>query len=361
MEILGPNFIPIVLNIALTLSALSLFLLLFITVERWVKVRRRKRNSTFAKAIIPLIRSYLRGTATEKVTIKAMQADSTEALSLLIHLAHELEPDTRLRLHPLFTGLISVDQEIESLERGNVKRRLIAAERLGFLNSEASATALISALEDAIPAIRLCAARSLAIQGRTEAINPILQALDLPKELDNRREAEAICDYGPSAVPTLLAMLDSPKGKHSDNAIIVAARVLGMLRTKQAVQPLIKLLKNPEASVRLCATRALGEIGDPAAISPVAELVNDPAWRVRKQAVKAIGKLHADRKIPLLSHALSDTSWWVRFAAAQALHSLGQVGVTELELVQKNTNDLNAREICTEVLEEHMILDTKKA
>ena len=360
MEILGPNFIPIVLNIALALSVLSLVLLLYITVEHWMIDRRQQHNSTFGKAIIPLIWRFLRGEATEETAIKAMQEDPAEALSLLIHLDNEIDPDTRPRLQPLFTGLIFIDDEIDALKSNHVKRRLLAVERLGFLNNEASTAALLNALEDNIPTIRLCAARSLASQGNTEAIRPILQALDLPSELDYRREIEAISDYGPSAVPTLLTILESPSEKSPNNAIIVAARVLGMLRTQEAVIPLIRQLNNPEDSVRLYAARALGEIGDPAAISPVAALANDPAWRVRKKAMRAIGKLHADRQVPMLSNALSDSSWWVRFSAAQALHSLGQLGIAELEKVIKNTSDEHAREICCEVLEEHMILDTKK-
>ncbi len=360
MEILGPNFLPIVLNIGLLLFALSIVLLMYITIERWMIDRRQKHNSTFGKVITPIIWRYLRGNATEETAIKAMHEDPAQALSVLIHLYLELEPSMRPRLQPLFTGLILIDDEIDALKSNNVKRRLLAAERLGFLDNEASTAALLNTLEDEMPAIRLCAARSLAIQGKTEAIKPILQALDLPSELDNRREAEAISDYGHSAVPTLLSMLDSPNGNNSNNTIIVAARVLGMLRTAEAVQPLIRLLKNPEESVRLCAARALGEIGDSAAISPVAAMANDSAWRVRKEAMKAIGELHADRQIPILSHALSDSSWWVRFSAAQGLHSLGKLGVTELQQVIKNTVDEHAREICSEVLEEHMILDTKK-
>ena len=197
MEILAPNFIPIVLNIALALSAISLVLLLYITVERWMIDRRQQHNSTFGKAIIPLIWRFLRGDATEETTIKTMQQDPAEALSLLIHLANEIEPDTRPRLQPLFTGLIFIDDEIDALKSNHVKRRLLAVERLGFLNNEASTAALLNALEDKIPAIRLCAARSLAILGKTEAIKPILQALDLPNELDHRREAEAISDTVP--------------------------------------------------------------------------------------------------------------------------------------------------------------------
>ena len=199
MEILGPKFLQIVLNIALVLSAMSVVLLLVITAERWKTDRRQEHNSTFDKVIIPIIRSYLRGHTTEETVIKAMQEDPTEALSLLIPLSLELEHSMRPRLQPLFDGLILIDDEMEALKSHNVKRRLLATERLGYLDNEASTAALLNALDDETPAIRLCAARSLATQGKTDAIEPILRALDLPSELDNRREVEALSDYGPSA------------------------------------------------------------------------------------------------------------------------------------------------------------------
>lgn len=361
MEILGPHFIEVIYKVALGISALSVALLILITIERWFIQRREKHIKNFEKLIVPTIRGYVEGLVTEKAALAAMRKDPPEALSLLIHFAHAIEPELRPRLKPLFTGLILIEDEISALETGKIKRRLTAAERLGFLPTKDSSTALIKALDDETPVIRLCAARSLAIQGRTEAIIPILKSLDLPTELDNRREAETISDYGDSAVPALLSILENTNKKYSSNATIVAARSLGMLKSKEAVQPLIGLLKHPKDSLRLCAARALGEIGDPAAISPVAALANDPAWRVRKKAVKAMGKLNADQQIPRLTNALSDSSWWVRFAAAQALHSLGQIGITELQNVQKTSNDINAREICTEVLEEHELLNTTKA
>lgn len=359
MEILEPHFTYILLSIALVLSALSLIILVVITVERWLADGHQQRQAAFEKRVVPVIRRYLEGLITERAALEIMHEDRDEALSLLIHFAHALEPDKRHLLEPLFAGLIVIEEEMNALHHKNVKRRLLAVERLGFLPGDASTSALLEELDDEVPVIRLCAARALALQGRIEALNPILRALDLPSELDNRREVEAITDYGDSAVPTLLSILEHPK-KRSSNVIIVVVRVLGMLKAKEAVQPLVKLLKHPMDAVRLCAARSLGEIGDPSATLAVAALADDPAWRVRKKAVKAIGKLQGGDQIPRLNQALSDSSWWVRFVAAQALHSLGQPGIVELEKVQKSSSDKNAREICTEVLEEHRLLDTMK-
>jgi HEAT repeat protein len=361
MEILAYSFYPFALNLALALSAICFVLLFAITCARWQIYRRQKHTSTFDQAIGPIVKSYLEGHTTVETVIEAMQKEPSEALSLLMKHSLKMEPTMRSRLQPLFAGLLLVDAEIAALESHNVKRRLLASERLGHLNeSETSTKALLNALDDEIPAIRLSAARSLAAHGKTEAIESILLALDLPGELAELRVVEAIFDYGSSAVPTLVTVLENTKGTYSDNSIIVAIHVLGMLHTTEALQPLITQLNNPEFRVRLNAARALGEIGDPEAISPLVALGDDSAWEVRSKVVKSIGELHADRQIPMLSNALSDTSWSVRSSAAQALHSLGQPGITELQDVMKNTKDSNTREMCSQVLEEHNVLDTKK-
>ena len=361
MEILGPNFLPIVLGIALLLTALSIILLLVTTVIHWLTDKRQEHLESFDNEIKPMVVSYLEGNETEKSVVKTMRKDPTESLNVLMHQSVDLAPTERYRLQPLFAAIINVDDEISALQSSNVRRRLLATECLGYVKNEATSEALLNVLEDEVPAVRLSAARSLAAHGMVEAIEPILRALDLPSELNELREVEAIFDFGPSAAPVLLTVLDNPEGEHSNNVIIVAARVLGMLKATGAVQPLIKLLKSPSVSVRINSAHALGEIGNPEAIAPLVELANDPEWEVRNKVVKAIGQLHADEEIPTLSNALEDPSWWVRFSAAQALHSLGQSGILKLQEIMGSTTDNDARETCRDVLEEHNILDTKKA
>lgn len=361
MEILGPNFLPIVLNIAILLTALSVLLLIGVTLLHWLTDVREEERESFDSAIKPMILSYLNGEMAGDQLIRTMRQDPSEAIHLLMHQSIELAPTERHRLQPLFAALINVEEEITALHSGNVKRRILAAECLGYIKSEAASEALLEVLDDEVPAIRLSAARSLAAHGVTEAIEPILQALDLPSELNELREVEAIFDFGPSAVPELISVLSNSGGKYSDNAVIVAARVLGLLKAGGAVSPLIDLLKSPSVSVRINSAHALGEIGDSDAVTALVALADDPAWEVRNKAMKSIGELQAVGEIPVLSNALSDTSWWVRFSAAQALHSLGQAGIAKLQEVMGASDESeDAHEICRDVLEEHNILDTKK-
>jgi len=360
MEILGPNFIPLVFKVSLYITAISLMMLIVVTGVHWRADQRQSEILAFDQAFKPALESYLDGETSEIDVIETARGDPEEALNVLMHLSIDLPPASRPRLQPLFGDLIKVDEEIEALQSMNVRRRLLASERLGYLKNENATHALVDILDDEIPAIRLSAARSLAAQGRIESIEPILRALDLPSELNELREVEAIFDFGPCAVPALIDVLESPPGKYSSNAIIVVARVLGMLKSQQATPLIIQLLSNKDVSVRINAAHALGDLGDPGAVSDLAALVNDPSWEVRSKAMKSLGKLHAEQEMATLSRSLTDQSWWVRFSGAQALYSLGEAGVKELQLVMVKSDDINAQEMCREVLEEHNILDTKK-
>ena len=360
MEILSPNFTSIALNITLLLSALSGGVLLVITGVHWQIVRDKKHTTTFRQAAEPLIASYLAGHTTEQTVIEAMQKDPPEALSLLIKFSLKLKRAMRSRLLPLHASILMVDTEIAALKSSHIKRRVLAAEHLGYFKSTDSSEALLKALDDDVLAVRFSAAHSLAAHGKLEAIEPILLALDIPDQMHWQRVVEVILDYGLSAAPIIFNVLENSKEIYSNNIVNVAIRTLGLFRTPEALQPLIKLLDNPDYSIRLNAAHALGQIGDPAAIVAVAKLADDPAWRVRNEAVDAIGQLHAEKQIPILLHALTDSSWWVRFSAAQALHSLGQAGIIALKEVMKNTVKCHARDICRQVLEEHHIFDTKK-
>ena len=360
MEILSPNFTPILLNVALFLSAMSGVVLVVITVVHWRSVRQNKHTTAFRKAAEPLITGYLEGHTTEERVIETMQQDLAEAISLLMTYSLKLEPAMRSRLQPLFCNLLSIDTEVSALKSKNIKRRLQATERLAYFNNGVSEKALLDTLKDDVLAVRFSAAHSLASHGETKTIEPILLSFNNQKEIHWQRLVEVFLDYGPSAAPTVLAILANSNRKYTTDITSVMIRVLGTFLTPEAVQPLINLLDNPDPNIRLNAAHALGEIGDPVANAAVAELSNDPSWRVRNEAVEAMSGLHADKQIPMLSNALTDSSWRVRLSSAQALHSLGQPGITKLEEVMKNTTDRDAREICRQVLEEHEVLDTKK-
>lgn len=359
MEILNYNLSSLALNIGLVISGMSAVLLMITTAVHWHKDRRKTQTMAFDKINEPLVMSYLDGKTPQIQVIKSMENDPMEAMQLLMDIHKKLPPTEQSRLLHLFAALPHVDNEISALDSPFTKRRLQAAERLGYLRNEGSAQALLHALEDDVLAVRFCAARSLAAHGNTDFIEPTLLAFETEPDIDRLRLVEIVLDYGTPAIPKLLAIIDSAKGKYSNNIMNVAIRALGTFKEPRSVNPLIRLLDHSEFSIRLNAARALGNIGDPAAISPVAELSRDPDWSVRNKAIQAMGKLHAESQIPVLVEALADPSWWVRYSAAQSLYSLGQPGIDKLNEIMNHTQDLSAHDMCCQVIGEHDLHDIK--
>jgi len=361
MEILGPTFLEIALRVALVLAALSIAALLAIVAVRLGAGRKIKHASRFRHISEPVVTSYLAGRTAKDEAAAQLRKDPEEALALLMELSDRLEPRDRTRLHPLFAGLPQLESEKAALTHRRWEIRLRAAERLGYFGDKSVAPALLDALHDDVLAVRFAAARSLAGLGDPAHVEPVLLAFDVPGEMNQRRVAEIVRDFGPETAGALLEILRGNGEKYSDSVLNTAVRVLGMLRAREAVGPVASLLKSPEFRVRLNAVRTLGLLGDRTVIPDIAALANDPSWEVRNMVVQALGKLRASQCIPALTAALADGAWWVRYSAASALHSLGDHGLDALRDAMNKSTDRYARDISRQMLEEQRVLETKEA
>jgi HEAT repeat protein len=341
------------LDVALVLTAMSAIVLAVIVFVRLFAQAETRRAADFRRGVEPLITAYLAGREKPATVVAALQRDPEQGLMLLMEVSDRLEPRERAPLTGLFTSLPLREKEAAALQHRNWQRRLQAAERLGYLGDGISVPALFDALQDPALPVRFAAARSLASHGEIRAIPQIVLAFDMPGEMNQRRVAETLHAFGQPAVEPLLQVLDNPHGTYSDNAIDVAARVLGMLRANEAVEPLTELLGRSDFRVRLNAVRALGLIGDHGTGDAIARLGNDPAWEVRNVVMQSLGKLRAERHATLLTSGLRDSSWWVRFSAAQALWLLGETGRKALTAAMTGDPDRFARDMSRQILEEH--------
>src|SRR5690348_17148826 len=88
----------------------------------------------------------------------------------------------------------------------------------------------------------------------------------------------------------LSALFEALKSK---NRIVrsTAAYVLGQLKTRQAVKPLINLLEDEWMPIRFMAISSLASIGDLKAIEPITKLANVEDSRLRVWAIHALGEL----------------------------------------------------------------------
>lgn len=361
MDILGPEILRIAINLSVLLTTFSIILLAIIVAIRINAERRAHYTEHYRRRVGPLVASFVAGRGKADEITPEILRDPEEALSLLMEVSASLEPRDRPKLRPLFAALPLQGDLREELRNRNWERRLPAAERLGYLGDHGTVEELVAALQDEVLVVRFAAARALVALRSAEAIEPILRAFDVPGEMNERRTAEILHEMGVDAAGPLLAVLQAPRGTHSDSVINVASRVLGMLRTPAAVAPLVALLDHGDFRVRLNAARSLGAIGDRSALSAVALLDGDPAWEVRNVVMQSIAKLHGTGEIKRLVTALGDPTWWVRFSAAQALFSLGEPGLNALKTAARDAADRYARDISRQILEEHGTMPTGTA
>jgi hypothetical protein len=78
-----------------------------------------------------------------------------------------------------------------------------------------------------------------------------------------------------------------------------AARALGVIKDRSAVESLIGCLRDPDGP-RMSAAHALAEIADPRAMKPLVEALDDEIYMVRRWAVVGLGRLGDTSCIPAL-------------------------------------------------------------
>jgi len=129
--------------------------------------------------------------------------------------------------------------------------------------------------------------------------------------------------------------------------------VLGELKSKEAVEPLIAVLKTDDDwIVRSYAAISLGEIGDPRAVQPLVDVLNSTSIAnvmASSSAAGALGEIGDDSAtLPLIS-ALKDVS--VRASAIDALGKIGNpvaipflweifIAESDLEIIEKTSVSL---------------------
>lgn len=176
--------------------------------------------------------------------------------------------------------------------------------------------ALIAALADPDPGVRMAAAQSLGQLEDPRAIAPLIAATRDANVQVRSAAYGALSDFDdPRIVEPMIAALKDPDADVRQEA----AHTLGHLEDKRAVTPLLGALADSSADVRRAAAQSLGELQDPAAASALAGALKDRDAEVRMAAAQSLGELELSTAPPALIAALKDSDAEVRQAAAQSL------------------------------------------
>ncbi|HYV10342.1 MAG TPA: HEAT repeat domain-containing protein [Pyrinomonadaceae bacterium] len=195
--------------------------------------------------------------------------------------------------------LVTVEDVTDRLERerelaeGDEPARLSAAETIRDDESH-DAASLLGALSDDSWRVRRAAIKGVSQRAAPEAITALISSV-----VENHQN--------PSLLNSALQVLAS-----SD---------------VDTVSPLIELLKNPDADLRMQAALALGEQGDARAVAALTAAMQDEDTNVRYHAIEALGKLKAADAVEALVEIAESRDFFLTFAALEALTRIGDARV----------------------------------
>lgn len=200
------------------------------------------------------------------------------------------------------------------------------------LQSQRDIQGLIDALQYADAEVRKRAAAALQALDATHAVPALKSALERESDeqtrvhlsnalhvLDHRTDVKKMVVH--QDVPGLIETL---KSRHVEN-VIAAAKALGKLDDRTAVEPLVMLFQNSSAPprARLAAAEALLDLKSAPAVVTLLGALRRDSWQVRRNAAAVLGQIQATWAVEPLTAALHDPHPVVRRTATAALRRIG--------------------------------------
>ena len=294
---------------AFVLSGCSLLMLSVLVTRRWELARRARRRhraeDRLKQVALALMDSETRPNTPAAVAVPAdLSAVEKEALAdVLGRYARTVRGSSHERIVEYFAAEGTIERERSALAgSGPAWRRATAAFRLGDIGSGDCAPALIAALSDREPDVRIAAARSLGRLRAAEAAGELVAAA-AERRVPDALVHWALLQIGVAAVPALKALLSSSNQYERAAAI----QLIGRLGGPHEAAEVQERLRDSSALVRGAAARALGRLGAERHIPPLLEALEDRIPAVRASAATALGYLRDRRALPaLIEHAQSD-------------------------------------------------------
>ncbi|WP_321800268.1 HEAT repeat domain-containing protein [Burkholderia sp. BCC1988] len=333
--------------VSLQLSAISVLMLGMLLLVHTARTRLMARNAMLAAG---LSRELIQWLVIPEASVNQFERIARRrpalATSLLLRLAGRVRGEEHIRLMQLATRLGLEKRLMHDLGRrwrSGLRRR--AAESLALFTDEASASALIRALDDRKPMVCLTAAWALA---QRELHVPLQHVIDKLGGLSGSMLAQELFEHLANHQTTDLIALAA-----NDQALprlrATAIRALAVSGNYTLLAVFADATRSRQPDVRAAAARALGRLHHPLAASPLRTLLRDDVWYVRVAAVEAVGKINVESLDDDVEALMSDGNWWVRFRAAEALAMEGERGHRILQRIAQRDPSV-ARDVAAVML-----------
>jgi hypothetical protein len=215
------------------------------------------------------------------------------------------------------------------------------------LASPESVGELVRTIEEGGDAVQTSALADLLEFYPPDSLGPLLRASEVSGNAQAREALRGAAQRLGSGNPQQLRALAAEADPHLAAA---AARLLGKLKVSESAPDLVRLLRRPEAPVRLAALEAVQEMRSPTGVAALDPLLEDEDREVRVAAARALGVLRwapARKRMEALldSKRIREAELTERIAFFEAYGSLaGAEGVALLDRVLNGKNWLGRRE-----------------
>ncbi|HEU5256904.1 MAG TPA: HEAT repeat domain-containing protein [Vicinamibacterales bacterium] len=186
------------------------------------------------------------------------------------------------------------------------------------LRSEETIVGAMLTIEDVTP--RLDRQRDLMAElERSNAASPTPGAVEAVGAGDWKLRGIAVRNLRQRATTAEIAhLLDAlRRGYHDFNVVSSALQVLAANR--DVTSPLIDLLSDPQADLRMHAALALGHVGDPVAVPALIAALDDEEPNVRFHVIEALGAIGASDAVDRLAEVARSGDFFLAFPAITAL------------------------------------------
>jgi len=325
--------------------ALTLVMLAGILTIRTIFSRKERRRQRFLAVWRPI---FVRGLFQEPEIIPPLRGSENLYFLILFNHYHSLvKGEEKARLNALADATGMRRFALDSLQKGEMTRKITAAYALGFMKEPAAFELLREEALSENTVLSMAAATAMIYIDAPHAVRILLPMFlsraDWPLSACDRLLREA----GKEAVSATLkkVALESDEAR-APNVI----RLLGSADEETSTEIVRHWLMHGTSDETIAS--CLQMMKDPRLLDLARQYLDHETWYIRLQAVSALGRIGGRGDIENLARMLADREWWVRYRAAKAIVGMPAMGKDELDSFRNAQTDRFAKDILDHVIAE---------
>ena len=315
-------------TLAIVMGLSALVVMVVLVVLRIIHEKRVAQNEILSQKLMTSLIRFSEDGERQALAIVLEEVPTTIVIDSGFEFLSLLRGDERRKIEEVFGATGLPDFARTRLRKGNEAERIHSAEVLTAFPGTSSADALLEALGDRSPEVRIAAAISLNVLGALPPLESVLGRIG-SRSLRSRRLIDLFESLPSDRSGELLATALKQDG--SPFARAAAIEALSRSGDYSFLNELEDLARDPSPEVAASALRALGRSGHPAAAGTVLASLGSADWEVRREAAEAAGRIGIHAAVQPLTSLLGDGEWAVRYAAGKSLKEIGTVGMEALE------------------------------